>query len=140
MAEKGAGMRTNNAWTRIIGTILMTVFLSASAAAVYAAGEPGSQEVQKVIRIPRTAEEHRAMAESYRLKAIAYEQEAQTHRLICEEYKFKGFMPMQPMSGHSMKQVQERCERYVRDATDLAENARELAEYHAEQAKRLSGR
>ncbi len=117
----------------------MTVFLFASPVAVCAAGERGSQEVLKV-KIPKTAEEHLAMAQSYRLKAIAYEREAETHRLMCEEYRFKSSIPKNPKAaGPSLMEVQKRCERYVRDTTDLAENARGLAEYHAAQAKALNG-
>ncbi len=125
---KGGRMRTNNGWARIVGTILMTVFLSASPAEVYAA------------RIPKTAQEHRAMAQSYRLKAIAYEQEAETHRLMCEEYKFEVAIPgNHPAAGPSLMEAQKQCERYARDTTDLVENARELAEYHTAQAKALDG-
>ena len=133
-------MRTNNGWTRIVGTILMAVFLFTSAAAAGAAGEPGSQEVQKV-RIPRTAEEHRAMAQSYRMKVIAYEREAEAHRLMCEEYKFESSLPKDPrVAGPSLMEAQKQCERYARDTTDLVENARALAEYHEAQAKALDGR
>ncbi len=130
-------MRTNSARARIVKAILMAVFLFASTAEVYAAGDPGSQEALKV-RIPQTAEEHLAMAQSYRLKAVAYEREAETHRLMCEEYKFKSSIPKNPrVAGSSLMEAQKHCERYVSDATDLAENARELAEYHIAQAKAL---
>ncbi len=113
----------------------MTLFLVASATAVYAA----RGEVPKV-RIPQTAGEHRAMAESYRLKAIAYEREAQTHQLMCEEYKFRISIPKNQLAaGPSVMEAQKHCERYVRDTTDLAENARELAQYHTAQAKALRG-
>ncbi len=65
---------------RISGALKVAVFLLVSVAGVYAAsGGPGSQEVQKV-KIPQTAAEHRAMAESYRAKAVAYEREAEDHR------------------------------------------------------------
>ncbi len=117
----------------------MTVFLFASAAAVYAAGEPGSPEVQKG-GIPRTAEEHRAMAQSYRMKAMDYERDAETHRLMCEGYKFKVSIPENPMvAGPSLREAQRDCERYMHDAKELAESARSLSEYHTAQAKALSG-
>ena len=132
-------MRTNNAWTRIVGTILMTVFLFAFPAAYTLAGEPGSQEMQKV-RIPQTAEEHRAMAQSYRMKAMNYERDAETHRLMCEGYKFKVSIPENPMvAGPSLREAQRDCERYMQDAKKLAESARELSEYHTAQAKALEG-
>lgn len=116
----------------------VAVFLLVSAVGAYAAsGAPGSREVQKV-RIPQTASEHRAMAESYRAKAIAYQTETETHRLMCEEYKFKVAMPATPMeTGPSLMQAQKQCERYARDTTDLVENARELAVYHEARAKAL---
>lgn len=50
-------------------------------------------------------------------------------------------IPKNPqLAGLSRMGAQKRCERYVRGAMDLAENARGLAEYHTAQAKALSGR
>ncbi len=121
-------MRTNNARARTAGTILMAVFLFASAAEA------------RAVRIPKTAEEHRAMAQSYRMKAVSYEREAETHRLMCEEYKFESSIPAnQPASGPSLMAAQKQCERYARDTTGLVESARERSEYHRAQAKALSG-
>ena len=118
----------------------MSVFLFASAASVSAAVmEPGSQEVQKV-RIPRTAEEHRAMAQSYRMKAMNDERDAEPHRLMCEWYAFKVATPENPMmAGPSLRDAQRDCEHYMQDAKKLAESARELSEYHTAQAKALEG-
>jgi len=121
-------MRTNNARARSVGTILMTVLLFASASAVYAA------------KIPRTAEEHRAMAKSYRMKAMNYEREAETHRLMCEEYGFQISIPKNQAAGPSLIAAQKQCERYAHDTTGLVEDARERAEYHTAQAKALDGR
>ncbi|GEM_PF-3329717 len=121
-------MRTNNAGARSAGAILVAVFLFASAAAVCAD------------RIPRTAEEHRAMAQSYRMKVVAYEREAETHRLMCEEYKFESSIPKnRPASGPSLMAAQKQCERYARNTADLVETARALSEYHTARAKTLDG-
>lgn len=119
-------MRTNSAWVRSAGTVLATVFLFASAADVYA------------VRIPRTAEEHRAMAKSYRMKAMNYEREAKAHLLMCEEYKFEISIPKDPKAaGPSLMEAQKQCERYALDTASLVEDARERAEYHTAQAKAL---
>ncbi len=80
------------------------------------------------------------MAKSYRLKAMNYERDAKEHRLMCEEYQFEISIPRNPVvAGPSVMEVQKHCERYLRDTTALAENARELAQYHTAQAKALSG-
>lgn len=80
------------------------------------------------------------MAKSYRLKALGYEQDAKEHRLMCEEYQFEISIPKNPpAAGPSLMMAQKHCELYMRDTEDLAENARELAEYHEAQAKELSG-
>lgn len=129
----------NRARVRIVWTALAVAFVFASAVAVCAARETGSQELPKV-KIPKTATEHRAMAENYRLKAIANEQDAQTHRLMCEEYKFEVSVPQDSKTVRpSLAQAQKRCERYVVYTTGLAQNARELARYHVEQARALDG-
>ena len=124
---------------RKIGAILLAVFLCASAAAADAAGEPGSQEAQEA-RIPRTAEEHRAMAQVYRTKAANYERDSEEHRLMCDGYKFKVSIPGSAMAaGPSMREAQRDCARYMHDAKELADSAKSLAEYHTARAKELEG-
>ncbi len=122
----------------------MTVFLFAFAAVVCVIGEPGSQEMPKG-RIPRTAREHRAMAQSYRMKAMNDERDAEPRRLMCEGSQFtvsiaENPIPENPMvAGSSLRGARRDCERYMHDAKARAERARVLAGYHTAQASALSG-
>ncbi len=132
-------MSIHNVWMKRIGTIVMTAFLFVSAPTGYVVGASGSQEVSKV-SMPRTAEEHRAMAQRYRLRATDYQRDAEKHQAMCDGYGFEVSIPENPMvAGASMMEAKKYCDRYVRDTMDFARNARELAAYHTARANTLSG-
>ncbi len=136
-------MGINKMRLRIVGMFLLAIFLFAFPVSVGAAGKAGSREAVRKTLLPQTAEEHRAMAKSYRAKAITYKQEAEDHRQMCEEYKFEVAIPSNTNTtggtGPSLMEMQKKCERYSEDSTDLVDNALELAAYHEAQADALSG-
>lgn len=134
-------MRRANGWmgnmrSGISAAALAAVLSFLPGGPLHAAEEGRSEELAQA-KIPETAEEHQAMAQSYRIKAANYRREAEAHQKMLDEYKFK---VVAPGKGPSHKEAQRHCERYMRDARRLAEEAGNLADYHASQAKALQGR
>jgi hypothetical protein len=88
-----------------------------------------AQEVQ----LPRTAEEHAAMAKSYEEKAALWRGEAAHHREMAEAYKKYSKSRINP----AVAKMEKHCMTIVKDAEKLAADAEESARYHRLRAKEI---
>jgi hypothetical protein len=105
--------------------------------AVSAEGQTQS-DVAGMMKMPQTAEEHSAVAESYKQKAAKYRQDAETHRHMLAEYK-KGAVHLKQGENPWVKKMRLHCEAYIADAERLAADADDFAKFHTMRAKELQG-
>jgi hypothetical protein len=92
------------------------------------------------IKIPETASEHLAMAQSYREKVETYRQEVETHQHMLAAYKRRvAVNPKSPGENPWLKNMRKHCERYITEARQLAAEAQKFADYHELRGKELQG-
>lgn len=132
----------------------MTSFLAGSAAAVLLGAfslradgqerktQPAPDTSSGVVaKVPRTPEEHLALADRYTRKAVEYRAEAKEHRQMLVDYQQETSMPPNK-SGRELPWVakmRNHCEGYVNKAEELAGEAERFAEFHRMRAKELQG-
>lgn len=101
------------------------------------AGNVAGQEV----KVPQTAEEHRARAEHYRRKAAEYREEVTAHKKMLADYsKHVARNPKDPIENAYIRKMRLHCGKYIEAAETLALEAEEMAKYHAQRAKELEGK
>jgi hypothetical protein len=106
------------------------VLLSASPAL---AADPTRED--RAMKLPESAADHVALAESYEGKVASWRKEAADHRAMAEAYK-----KLYP-SGHADAATMERhCRKVAADADKLATDAEDLAKYHRVLAKQMQGK
>lgn len=92
------------------------------------------------VKMPETAEEHLAMAESYREKVRLYLQEVETHQRMLEDYKKRAaYSPKASVENPWLKKMRKHCQAHINNARRLAEEAQEFADYHEILGKELQG-
>ena len=98
---------------------------------------PTTTDEARKLALPKTAEDHAAMAKSYEEKAGAWRQEAAYHREMAVAYK--NFHPTikGEMSKPDVVKMEKHCMAIVKDAEKLAADAEWSAKYHHERAKEM---
>lgn len=92
------------------------------------------------VKIPESAQEHLAMAASYREKVKTYLQEVETHQQMLEAYRRKVVVnPRSQYENPWLKKMRKHCERYITEARQLAAEAQKFADYHELMGKELQG-
>jgi hypothetical protein len=88
--------------------------------------------------MPQTAAEHTAMADSYTKKAAEYRQDAQFHRQMLADYK-KGVAvaTKSPVENSWIAKERIHCEKYIKDAEQLATDDDQFAKFHTMRAKEV---
>jgi hypothetical protein len=93
------------------------------------------------MKVPHTAQEHLARAEQYRRKATEYRQEAEAHKKMLADYsKTVAKNPKDPGENAYIKKMRLHCEKYIKAAEALAQEADEMAKYHTMRAKEMEGK
>jgi hypothetical protein len=123
-------------WSLTIALLLALPTLGRSAAA----GEPNEPtQSAESAELPRTADDHLALASAYREKTAAYKREAATHRQMAEAYK----RSHPDLKGHGRNpwtvKMEKHCQAIARAAAELAAETEKAAEYHTLRARELHG-
>lgn len=95
---------------------------------------------EQIVKLPQTPQEHLAMAENYRRKAIEYRQEAEYHRKMNEEYRKKVTFPKEIRENSYAKKMRIHCEKFIKAAQEAAREAEMMADFHTMRAKELQGK
>lgn len=96
---------------------------------------------EQEMKVPQTAQEHRERAEQYRKKAAEYRQEAESHRKMLADYSKKvAKHPKEIGENAYIKKMRLHCERYIKAAENLAQEADEMAKFHTMRAKEMEGK
>ena len=120
----------------IVGIMVVALASGGVVFAAETAGQPGGMSV----KIPETAQEHLAMAASYREKVKTYLQEVETHQQMLEAYRYKVVAtPKSIYENPWLKKMRKHCEAYIADARRLAAAAQKFADYHELRGKELQG-
>jgi hypothetical protein len=91
------------------------------------------------IKIPKTAQDHRELAEKYSSMATAYRQEAEEHRKMKEQYQKKVARNPKDPEGLRMRKMRMHCDNIIRHAEAIAYEAERIAEYHKLRAREIEG-
>lgn len=129
---------------RINGTLLGFGLLACSMfvapQAAHAADPALKDHMASMAMMPKTADEHLTMSDSYNQKASGYRQDAEMHRSMLADYK-KGAVGGQKGSENPwVKTMRLHCETYIKDAEKLATDADKFTEFHAMRAKEMQGK
>lgn len=93
------------------------------------------------MKAPQTAQEHRERAAEYQKKAAEYRQEAASHRKMLADYsKTVARNPKDTGENGYIKKMRLHCEKYVKAAEALAQEADEMAKFHTMRAREMEGR
>jgi hypothetical protein len=111
----------------LVGTALM---LSANPAL---AADPTRED--RAMKLPESAADHLAMAESYEERVEAWRKEAADHRAMAEAYK-----KARPAGDSDAATMQKHCRKIADDAEKLASDAEDTAKYHRLRAKEMQGK
>ncbi|MBI4470996.1 MAG: cupredoxin domain-containing protein [Acidobacteria bacterium] len=92
------------------------------------------------MKIPETAKDHYDLAERYKQKAEEYRQEVAMHREMLAEYsKEVAQIPKAIGENPYVKKMRLHCEKYIKAAGELAQDAEEMAKFHIFRARELEG-
>jgi hypothetical protein len=93
------------------------------------------------VKVPVTAADHLALANSYQDKAAEYRKVVAEHKEMADAYK-KSVPKTQKVAGENpwAKKMEEHCRAIAADAEKLAVDAEKAAEYHTFRAKELQGK
>lgn len=93
------------------------------------------------MKAPQTAQEHRERAEQYQKKAAEYRKEAEAHKKMLADYsKSVARNPKDTGENAYIKKMRLHCEKYIKAAEALAQEADEMAKYHTMRAKEMEGK
>jgi hypothetical protein len=93
------------------------------------------------MKAPQTTQEHRERAEQYQKKAAEYRKEAEAHKKMLADYsKTVARNPKDTGENAYIKKMRLHCEKYIKAAEALAQEADEMAKYHTMRAKEMEGK
>jgi hypothetical protein len=100
-----------------------------------------SQTAAQEMKAAQSAQEHRDRAEHYQKKAAEYRKEAEAHRRMLADYsKMVAKNPKDTGENAYLKKMRLHCEKYIKAAEALAQEADEMAKFHAMRAKEVEGK
>ena len=129
--------------TLIAGGILVFGLAASSAAQTTSKDTSAKSEAASAVKVPDTAEEHLAVADTYRQKAAAFRADAASHRQMLDAYKKQVAVPTDQKAALEnpwVKKMRTHCEAYIRAAESLASEAETFAEFHRLRAGEAQGK
>lgn len=137
--------KTNNRTITWLLVSAMTLWL-VLAVPVFSRGKGAEQDHSghasgQEMKIPQTAKDHYELAERYQKKAAEYREEITMHKKMLAEYsKRVAKNPKDPGENPYIKKMRLHCEKYIRAAENLEQEAAEMAKFHTFRAKELEGK
>jgi hypothetical protein len=113
---------------------------SAAAAFVVTLALAGTFARAEEAKVPKTADEHAALAKRYEEKVAEFQNEAKYHREMAAAYKNLSPAFKNEISRPDVLKMEKHCMAIVKDAEKLATDAEESAKYHRLRAKELEGK
>ncbi len=90
-------------------------------------------------KVPETAEDHLALAKSYKEKAAGYKKEAEYHQQMLEATKKRAPAAKGAQNAWVAK-MDKHCMAIVKSATKMASDNEKAAEFHEMRAKEMHGK
>lgn len=131
-------MKRINGTLLCFGLLACTLLITPQAA--HAVDDSMKAPMASVMMIPKTAEAHKAISDSYKQKAATYRQEAEMHRNMLVDYKKAAVAGPKGSENPWVKTMRQHCETYITDAEKLAADADKFTEFHAMRAKEMQGK
>jgi hypothetical protein len=128
----------NGTTTRLL-LAAMTLLLAITVL-VFAQGPEQGDSIHEM-KVPETAKDHYEMAEHYRKIETQARQEIEMHKKMLPEFsKGVATSPKDRNENPYIKDMRLHCEKYIKAAEALAEEAAESAKFHILRAKELEGK
>lgn len=121
--------------------MIAQMFRRSAAALVVTLALAGASARADDAKLPKTAEDHVALAKRYEDKAAEYRQEAAYHRDMAAAYR--AYLPEfrnHPIRGEEPEKMQKHCMAIMKDTEKLATEAEAAAKYHRLRAKEMAGK
>jgi uncharacterized protein YlxW (UPF0749 family) len=130
----GAKHNRTTAWF-LLGPILILLSMIVS---IPTSGAPQDQSGHQM-KVPETARDHRELAEHYQKQAAELRAEVKTHEQMLTE--FNRGVAKDSKSGENpySRKMRLHCEKYIKAAENLEQEAVESARFHELRAKELEG-
>jgi hypothetical protein len=135
--------RTFAAATLIAGGLLILGLAAPSAAQTTSKDTSAKSEAASAVKVPETAQEHLAVADTYRQKAATFRSDAASHRQMLDAYKKQVAVPTDHKAAVEnpwVKKMRSHCESYIRAAESMASEAETLSEFHRLRAHEAQGK
>jgi hypothetical protein len=135
--------KTSTSVALSVGSILALGLLAPAAAETTSKKTAAKTETADTVKPAVTADEHLALADTYRKQTAVYREEAAAHRQMLETYKKRVAVPSDARSGIEnawVKKMRLHCEEYIRDADKLAVDTEKFADFHTMRAAELQGK
>jgi len=139
---KNTSLKTNTTTMRLLISVVALILIAGLSILGMAqdAKQDHSAHVQEM-KAPQTAQEHRERAEQYQKKAAEYRKEAEAHKKMLADYsKTVARNPKDTGENAYIKKMRLHCEKYIKAAEALAQEADEMAKYHTMRAKEMEGK
>jgi hypothetical protein len=120
-----------------VAAIVLVGAMAAGAAPQMPAPGRAVMASREAPKLPSTAQEHDARAESYRKKAASYREEADLHREMLAETERQLGGPSKSGESPWLKKIREHCETLIEDAERFAVDADKLADLYKGRAAEL---
>jgi hypothetical protein len=140
LISRKANMKSN--MTKIHNTIAKLAFLLLiiGTLSVLVVAQDHHDHGQEM-KAPQTAQEHRERAAEYEKKAAEYRKEAEAHKKMLADYsKTVARNPKDTGENAYIKKMRLHCGKYSKAADALAQEAEDMAKYHAMRAKEMEGK
>ncbi len=137
--------KTNNRTITRLPVSALTLMLVV-AVSIFSQGEGAEQDhsghaSEQEVKIPQTAKDHYELAERYQKKAAEYREEITMHKKMLVEYsKRVAKNPKDTGENPYIRKMRLHCEKYIRAAENLEQEAAEMAKFHTFRARELEGK
>lgn len=125
-----------NATTRLLLAAMTLLAITVPACAQ----EPAQSDSSYEMKVPETAQDHYDMAEHYRKIELQTRKEIEMHKKMLADYSQT--VAKNPKAGENpyVTKMRLHCERYIKAAKALGEEAAESAKFHTLRGKELEGK
>jgi uncharacterized protein HemX len=139
---KNASLKTNTTTMRLL--ISAVALMLTAGLSIWGMAQDAKQDHSahaQEMKAPQTTQEHRERAEQYQKKAAEYRKEAEAHKKMLADYsKTVARNPKDTGENAYIKKMRLHCEKYIKAAEALAQEADEMAKYHTMRAKEMEGK
>ena len=138
---KNMNRKTNTMTMLLLSSLALMLTASFSIGGLAQGSHQDHSMHAQEMKAPRTAQEHKDRAAEYEKKAAEYRKDIAAHRKMLADYsKTVAKNPKDTGENAYIKKMRLHCEKYIKAAEALAQEADEMAKFHTMRAKEMEGK